>query len=98
MISIKKLLKEGKMYMSHEEIQAIQAGQLRVYLSQFSKDETESNASFADQDKEYNAMDAKSPQSPVLDEIEDPVYPNISPDNNRGLKPQKFISVGLNGE
>jgi len=33
MISIKKLLKEGKMYMSHEEIQAIQAGQLRVYLS-----------------------------------------------------------------
>jgi len=48
MISIKKLHKEGKMYMSPEEIQAIQAGQLRVYLSQFSRDETESSASFAD--------------------------------------------------
>jgi hypothetical protein len=29
MISIRKLYKEGKMYMSSEEIQAIQRGQLR---------------------------------------------------------------------
>jgi len=58
MISIKKLFKQGKMYMSPEEIQAIQAGQLRLYLSQFSRDDTESNGSFADYDKEYNSFNA----------------------------------------
>lgn len=35
MISIKKLHEEGKMYMNQEELQAIQNGKLREYLSQF---------------------------------------------------------------
>jgi len=32
MISIKKLYKEGKMYMSKDEMEAIQRGQLNEYL------------------------------------------------------------------
>lgn len=35
MVSIKKLYKEGKMYLNQEELQAIQRGQLKEYLHQF---------------------------------------------------------------
>lgn len=35
MISIPKLLEQGKMYMNMEEMNAIKNGKLREYLSQF---------------------------------------------------------------
>jgi len=43
MISIKKLYKEGKMYMNPQEIRAIQRGSLKEYLAQFSVDEEDLN-------------------------------------------------------
>ena len=39
MISIKKLYKEGKMYMNAEELKAISNGTLQVYLQQFIEDD-----------------------------------------------------------
>mmetsp|Transcript_17735 Transcript_17735/g.30022 ORF Transcript_17735/g.30022 Transcript_17735/m.30022 type:complete len:199 (-) Transcript_17735:2241-2837(-) len=50
MVSTKKLLKEGRMFMTQPEIQAVQSGRLREYLDQFIFDEEASANSVSDLD------------------------------------------------
>ena len=72
------------MYMSPEEIQAVQNGQLRAYLAQFAKDDTESNA---DSRPNYNQ------------ELDNDPF-NSSPNNQKpqqfvsvGLNGEKIVSA-----
>lgn len=66
MISIPKLYAEGKMYMNAEEIQAIQNGKLREYLSQFLDSNNHKLSGAArDSSKMKSDLDDR-PQSPII--------------------------------